>query len=162
MPATHTLPHSGDRTEHLRPEHHDPVADVAALYPHDTPSAQRLLAQTVVELLADTGRQVVLGDYGGHATAEVAAGRHVLVLVPMADLWDLDAELAVEDDSDPAVWHLLARSASGALLEPGIGGLSCPSVLWAVRAGIDPAVAVWLVEQALADSAIAAVLGDAA
>lgn len=45
---------------------------------------------------------------------------------------------------------MLRDRASGALLEPGCGW-SCPSVVWVSRAGIDPAVALELVDAALAD-----------
>lgn len=94
-----------------------------------------------------------------HATADLVLPRGRLVLVPMADLWDLSAEVALEDDRDPAVWHVLARDSRGRLLEPGLGADACPSVMWAVRAGVDPAVAVSLVDAALADPEITAVLG---
>jgi hypothetical protein len=137
----------------------EPAAQVVALYPHDTPSAQRLLAATAVDLLVETGRRAVLGSCGDHATADVLTISGRLVLMPMASLWELDAELADEDDDDPAVWHILARDASGNLLSPATGADACPSVIWAVRAGIDPAAAVPLCDAALADPEIALLLG---
>jgi hypothetical protein len=55
----------------------------------------------------------------------------------------------------------MARDASGKLLDDPEPRCSCPSILWAARAGIDPAVAPELVEAALADPRIRALLGMA-
>jgi hypothetical protein len=137
------------------------VADrVAALYPLDLPAAQRLLAQEAVRTLRDAGTTTAsLGSYDLHATCDVPVREGRLVLVPMAALWDLDPALAAEDDGDPAVWHLMARDPGGRWVDDPLPGWGCPSVLWAVRAGIDPACGVGLVQAALADPRVAALLG---
>ena len=125
---------------------------------HDLAAAQRVLATGAAAALAAAGLIASVGEYGGHFTADAAMPDGSLVLVPMGALWDLDPDLAAEDGADPDDWHVLARDASGTLLEPG-HGYPCPSVLWAVDAGLDPAVAPFLVEFALADPAVAALLG---
>lgn len=130
----------------------DASADVAALYPQDLPAAQALLARGAVDALATAGVPAHLGSYGDHATCQTPTGLgSTLVLVPMALLYDLDPALAAEDDADPAVWHLMALDGRGRWVDDPVPVWSCPSVLWAVRAGIDPACAVDLVATALAD-----------
>jgi hypothetical protein len=138
-----------------------PVADrVAVLYPVDLPSAQRLLAVEAVRTLRDAGTPAWVGSYDLHATCDVPVPGGRLVLVPMARLWDLDPALAAEDDADPAVWHVMARDPSGGWVDDSLPGWGCPSVLWAVRAGIDPACAVDLVQAALADPRLALLLAS--
>lgn len=160
MPAAPTIPHPPDRTgQPVRRAPHDPTAAVAALYPADAQAAQHALASAAADALADAGKTARTGSMAAHATAEARAGEGWLVLVPMAGLADLDAALAIEDDADPAVWHVMARDGSGALLEPMTGAHGCPSVLWAVRAGIDPSAAVALVDAALADPLVRSLLG---
>lgn len=155
MPSAHTLPHPGVRTGTSRPApDRDPVARISALYAPDTPAAQAALARAARSALAAAGIAARLGSYGPHVTVETPAPGGALVLVPLADLSDLSAELAVEDDSDPAVWHVLARDEAGRLLADPRPAYGCPSVLWAVRAGIDPACAVWLAAAARADAAV--------
>jgi hypothetical protein len=166
LPSTTTMPHQADRTGPDGPTapsrtDHDPTAAIAALYPRSADAAQAVLAATAADLMAEAGLVASVGEYGGHATAEAATTRGHLVLVPMADLDALDAEIALEDDSDPAVWHVMGRDASGTLLEPDLRGAGCPSVMWAVRAGVDPAAAVDLVAAALADPLVAALVGRA-
>ena len=150
--SLHTLHHEPDRTE--LPPAADMTAAVAATYPADAACAQRLLAHAAVAALNASGRLAWSGRCGDHATAETAVPGGTLVLVPMAGLSDLDAVLADEDDLDPAVWHVLARDPHGSLLRDPSPRYGCPSVLWAVRAGIDPACAAALVQVALADPAV--------
>ncbi|GAC1439367.1 MAG: hypothetical protein NVSMB55_00600 [Mycobacteriales bacterium] len=137
----------------------DPSAQVARLYPTDTPAGQRLLAQHSVQALRAAGRLADPGGYGLHATADCAVNGGSLVLVPMARLTDLDADLAVEDDLDPGVWHVLARNIQGRLIEDPSPGYGCPSVLLAVRRGIDPALAVGLVHLVMSDPYLRALIG---
>lgn len=160
MPSPLTIPHPPVRTaQPVRRAHHDPTANIAALYPADAQAAQCALAAAAVAALAAAGRDARLGEMAVHATADARAGDGWVVLVPMADLADLDAGLADTDDQDPAVWHVMAREPGGALAEPMTGAHGCPSVLWAVRAGIDPAAAVGLVDAALADPLVRSLLG---
>lgn len=156
MPSALTLPHRGDRTADSRPhlENDTAAPDFAALYAPDTPAAQLHLARGARTALASAGTPARLGSYGPHATVDTPAPGGQLVLVPLADLVDLDAVLAEEDGADPAVWHVLARNDEGRLLADPHPDYGCPSVLWAARAGIDPACAVWLVAAALADPAV--------
>lgn len=153
MPPSPTLHHPHPAAGEPAPAR--PTADlptrVAALYPHDLPAAQRLLATEAVLALRAAGRPAFAGAYGIHATCDTPLPDGRLVLVPMARLDDLDPALAVEDDADPAVWHVMARDVRGRWLDDPVPGWGCPSVLWAVRAGIDPAAALGLVRAALAD-----------
>lgn len=165
MPAP-TLHQDPDRTGYHRPASpprthavDDPAAEVAALYPGDAAAAQRLLAEQAVDVLRRARRLAQVGSYGIHATCETAVPGGTLVLVPMAALVDLDADLADEDDQDPAVWHVLVRDPEGALVEDPLPEHSCPSVLWAVRAGIDPQAAVGLVAAVQTDPYLSALLG---
>ena len=151
----HTLPHQPDRTARRRPAvERDPIAEFAGLYAPDTPAAQAALARAAARALAASGTPGRLGSYGPHVSVETPAPGGWLVLVPLADLADLDAELAEEDGADPAVWHVLARDPQSRLLADPLPAYGCPSVLWMVRAGIDPACAVWLAGAALADGAV--------
>jgi hypothetical protein len=160
MPAAPTIPHPPDRTgQPVRPAPHDPTAQIAALYPAGAQAAQHAFACAAAGAVAAAGRTARTGSMAVHATAEARAGDGWLVLVPMAGLADLDVALAIEDDADPAVWHVMARDGSGRLLEPMTGAHGCPSVLWAVRAGIDPSAAVGLVDAALADPLVRSLLG---
>lgn len=134
-------------------------AEVASLYPHDTARAQRVLAEACVEVLLADGHDADPGWCGEHRSAEIRLPLARLLLVPMAGLADLNAELAIEDDADPGLWHLLARDHAGRLLAPGLGTHSCPSVLLTVRAGVDPVAAPAVLAVALADRDIAALLG---
>lgn len=136
----------------------DLSAEVASLYPRDTPAAQRLLADAAVRLLAAAGHRARSGTCGEHATADVVLRGGVLVLVPMADLDGLDAALADEDDRDPALWHVLARNHHGRLLLDPDPAWGCPAVLRAVRAGIEPEDALRLAGECLADEGLLAVL----
>lgn len=138
---------------------HDPTARIAALYPHDLAAAQALLAAEAARVLRAAGRPAGPGLYGEHATCETPVPAGTLLLVPMAALWDLDAALAAETHDDPAVWHLLVRTPGGGYVSDPAPLHGCPSVLWAARAGIDPACAAGLVETALADPALGLLLG---
>lgn len=117
------------------------IARIAALYPVDLPAAQALLAGEAVRTLRAAGTPAFAGSYDTHATCDVPLPDGRLVLVPMARLWELDPALAAEDDADPAVWDVMARDRLGRWVEDPLPGWGCPSVLWSVRAGIDPACA---------------------
>lgn len=119
------------------------VAAAARLYPSSMAGAQRLIARRAVACLRAAGHATATaGAYGEHATAETDVGGLRLVLVPMGAADGLDAALAIEDGVDPAVWHVHARGPDGALLAAAVPRYGCPSLLWAVRAGVDPHAAV--------------------
>lgn len=122
------------------------------------PMSQDVLTAEAVSRLRGAGFRAESGRFGDLAAAEILLADGLrLVLLPMAEtLWG-DSERP-----DVDVWHVLACAADGTYLafadgEPWEDG--CPSVLWARRMGLDPAVAVLLVQEALADEAICATFG---
>lgn len=132
------------------------VAPVRAVAP--LPMSQDVLAAEAVGRLCDAGFRAETGRFGDLATAEVPlAGGLRLVVLPMAEtLWG-DCERP-----DVDLWHVLARAADGTYLAFGVDEPwedACPSVLWARRMGVDPAVALDLVRGALADENLCAAFG---
>ena len=122
------------------------------------PMSQDVLTAEAVTRLRGAGFRAESGRFGDLATAEVLlAGGLRLVVLPMAEtLW------GDNERPDADMWHVLARAADGTCLaftddEPWEDG--CPSVLWARRMGLDPAVAVHLVQEALADPDICITFG---
>ncbi|WP_146146203.1 hypothetical protein [Geodermatophilus tzadiensis] len=117
--------------------------------------SQDVVATGAAALLGRAGFAATTGAFGDLTTAEVLLrdGRR-LVLVPMVETLCSDREAP-----DVDLWHVLVRAADGAFLEfaDGEGREDpCPSVLWARRAGVDPVVAVSLVQAALADDEVSA------
>ncbi|MPQ98146.1 hypothetical protein GB931_09475 [Modestobacter sp. I12A-02628] len=122
------------------------------------PMSQDVVATEAAEHLRRADFLTECGTFGNLTTAEVllADGRR-LVLVPMVETLYGDFE-----DPDVDLWHLLLRDSDGTYLELSDDTLcvdECPSVLWAQRMGVDPAVAVHLVVTALADADVWADLG---
>ncbi|MFW3171362.1 hypothetical protein PGN05_15145 [Geodermatophilus sp. CPCC 206100] len=122
------------------------------------PVSQDLLATEAVAHLERAGYRATSGTFGDLTTAEVAlAGGLSMVLVPMVETLYDDL-----DTPDVDLWHVLVRDAGGTYLEVPDGADqddACPSVLWAARMGVDPAAAVLLVRNALADDDVCAHFG---
>ena len=116
-------------------------------------TVQEELCASAARLLRAAGYVVSVGVFGDIADVRVDLrdGKR-LRLVPMVEtVWgDLD-----EPDVD--LWHVGALDAAGVAIEYGVDhpdyGMvdPCPSVLWAARAGIDPAVAIALLRDCFAD-----------
>jgi hypothetical protein len=133
------------------PVHSDSDRRVAT-QPDPRPTQHRLAADAAVALWS-AGYAVVLGEIGDHVTAEIPMphGRH-LVLHPMAETVWLAPEDFAAEGADPDAWHVLMRGADGEIVgwdDNDVYG--CPSVLWALRLGLDPQMAVFLVQAVLSD-----------
>jgi hypothetical protein len=90
MPAAPTIPRRRVPTAcPVRRAPDDRAAVIAASYPGDLAPAQALLAARATDALRRSDRRVSLGRYGEHLTADTAVPRGALLLVPMAELWDL-------------------------------------------------------------------------
>ena len=113
-------------------------------------TVQDWVAERAAALLEHAGWTARVGAFADLASVDVAlAGGASIVLVPMAETaW------GESDAPDVDVWHGLVRDVGGGYAQyddPDEGPDVCPSVLWAWGAGLDPSVAVLLVESALAD-----------
>ncbi|MGY1703539.1 hypothetical protein ACI79C_03120 [Geodermatophilus sp. SYSU D00697] len=130
----------------------------SALMPAEVAPPQAMLVTAAIAVLREHRYEVRRGTYADLDTAEVAiaGGRH-LVLLPMAEtMW------GGFEDPDIDVWHLMVLDAEGEYLEFPLDvdwPWHCPSVLWAHSLGLDPAVAVFMVQAALADDHLRAHFG---
>ncbi|WP_432543014.1 hypothetical protein [Kineococcus sp. SYSU DK002] len=116
-------------------------------------TVQRELCESSALLLRAAGLGVSLGEYGDLTALHVqlSAGKR-LCLLPMAEtIW------GDRDEPDLDVWHVMALDVQGDHLQYPFGHPLaeaydvCPSVLWAGAVGVDPAVALSLVDRCLAD-----------
>lgn len=100
-----------------------------------------------------------VGVYGLHSAAEIPAGTGRLVLVPMGNRHDPDSEFGIEKNQNSLAWHPIAADPSGDLLERTSASPAARRCSVRGVAGIDTAVAVSLVDAALAHGKIRASSG---
>jgi hypothetical protein len=129
-----------------------------ALTVQESTYAQRQLVAGAAVLARRAGYDVQIGCIGGaadwaHATLEVPLrnGRR-LVLHAMGETLGLHGDEAADEGADPEVWHVLVRDADGEIMTfDRNDAYGCWCIVWALKAGLDPQAAVFLLQVVLDD-----------